>query len=310
MASVCESPIRGLAMRATRVNNCGTPVEGLTGYAVSCGFVSIGLSANIDDGTEIVVRTAGGKLCINEPACRTLTRYDVTIEFCQVDPELFELIAGHRLLVDYKGDSVGHTVDEEINCETGFALEIWSQLAGGDCNADGSANYYYWLLPWVSNGVIGGDITIEDGPVTFTFEGQTKSNSSWCRGPYDVVAQDAALTPGPLLAPGVLDGEHLYARIVELEPPECPCGYQCLDILDVTLPDQVNTTLAAATTALEALQLAVTTTEDCDPTIPAGNVISQSPAAAAVVKAGTCVDLVISTGPCTDCDITPTAPTP
>lgn len=310
MASTCESPIRGLAMRATKVSTCGCPEEGLNAYAVSCGFVSIGLSANIDEGNEIVVRTAAGELCINEPACRSLTRYDVTIEFCQVDPELFEIIAGHRVLTDYKGDSVGHTVDEEINCEAGFALEVWSGLAGGDCNADGTANYYYWLLPWISNGLIGGDITIEDGPVTFTFEGQSKTSECWCRGPYDVVAQvgttSGNIIAGPLLAPGVMQTEHLYSRIVEVAPPECACGAQCLEFATVPAPDVVDTAQAAAETALEAVCLSANVTFDCHETIAAGNVISQGVAAGADARVGSCIDLVVSTGVCTDCTPTPT----
>jgi hypothetical protein len=300
MASTCVSPIRGLAMRATRVNNCGCPVEGVTSSAVSCGFVSIGLSAQIDEGTPITVRTAAGELCINEPACRTLTRYDVTIEFCQVDPELFELMASTRVLTDYKGDSVGHTVGENIQCQTGFALEVWSQVAGAECDPGAPGSWYYWLLPFVTSGLIGGDITIEDGPVTFTFSGQTKKNACWGLGPYDVVAQDAALTPGPLLAPGVLDDEHLYARTVELAPPECACGYQELEIPVVVIPATASQTVAATETELSGLFLVVDDDqiEECHATIAAGLVIDTIPAAAASVPRGSVVQLRVSTGPC------------
>lgn len=309
MASVCESPIRGLAMRATRVSNCGCPEEGDGGKATSCGFVSIGLSAQIDDGNEIVVRTASGQLCINEPACRTLTRYDVTIEFCQVDPELFEIIAGHRLITDYKGDTVGHTVDENLTCQQGFALEVWSQLAGGDCNVEGDANYYYWLLPFVSNGIIGGDITIEDGPVTFTYEGRTKVNKCWCRGPYDVVVIDEDSNPGPLQAPGVLSSEHLYSRVVEIEPPECLCGAQELCITDVVVPDVAGQDEATAVETLEAQTLAANVVEVCDDAVPAGTAIGTDPAAAETVNGGTCVTLNISSGPCDEaCEEEPTVP--
>lgn len=229
MPSVCESPIRGLAMRATRLTGCGAPDAGVDGSAVSAGFVTIGLSSNIDDGNEILVRTASGAICVNEPACRTLTRYDVSIEFCEVDPELFELIAGQDLVLNYDGDSVGFQVDEDINCTGGFALEVWSSIAGGSCNEADQTNYFYWLLPWVANGIIGGDITIEDGPISFTFEGRTKSGHEWGQGPYDVVAQDALLTPGPLLSP-VGATKHLHAQIVEIDPPTAACGYQELVI--------------------------------------------------------------------------------
>lgn len=306
MASTCVSPIRGLAMRATRVNNCGCPVDGPNNQAVSCGFVSIGLSAQIDDGNPITVRTAAGNICINEPACRTLTRYDVTIEFCQVDPELFELMANTRVLTDYKGDSVGHTVGESIQCEGGFALEIWSQVSGTECEPGSAGSWYYWLLPYVSSGVIGGDITIEDGPITFTFSGQTKKNGCWGLGPYDVVAQVGStaedMVAGPLLAPGVLEDEHLYARTVEIPPPECECGSQELIVPPVAtaaVPDVANQTVAAATTALQAAGFAVnpTNVSATHASIPAGSVISTEPAAATNAPVGSTVTLTVSTGP-------------
>jgi len=307
MASTCVSPIRGLAMRATRVNNCGCPIDGPNNQAVSCGFVSIGLSAQIDDGNPITVRTAAGAICINEPACRTLTRYDVTIEFCQVDPELFELMAGSRVLTDYKGDSVGHTVGESIQCEGGFALEIWSQVAGAECEVGSAGVWYYWLLPFVTSGIIGGDITIEDGPITFTFTGQTKKNGCWGLGPYDVVAQmgstPEAPVAGPLLTPGVLEDEHLYARTVEIPPPECECGSQDLvvpPVVTTPIPDVVDNTVAAATTTLTGAGFTVNPTneDECHASIVAGNVISTTPAVGTAAAAGSEVTLTVSTGPC------------
>lgn len=301
MAATCFSPIRGLAMRTTRVNNCGCAVEGANNMAVSCGFVSIGLSAQIDEGTDILVRTAAGEICINEPACRVLTRYDITIEFCQVDPELFEIMASVRLLTDYKGDTVGHTVGENIQCQGGFAMEVWSGLAGADCDAGSAGSWYYWLLPWVTSGVIGGDITIEDGPATFTFTGRTKTNGCWGIGPYDVVAQVGStvedLIPGPLLSPGVLDDEHLYARTVELAPPACLCGAQDLVIPNVPVPVTIGLTEAAAITALTTVGLGYIVVEECD-AADAGDVFLSDPVAATSVNHGTIVTIHVSTGDC------------
>jgi len=66
----------------------------------------------------------------------------------------------------------------------------------------------------------------------------------------------------------------------------------------VTVPNVVNRTQAAATTALTAAGLVVgTVTQQSSATVPAGNVSSQSPVAGAGVAAGSAVNLVISTGP-------------
>jgi beta-lactam-binding protein with PASTA domain len=65
----------------------------------------------------------------------------------------------------------------------------------------------------------------------------------------------------------------------------------------VTVPDVVGLTQAAATSAITGAGLVVgTITQHTSATVPAGNVISQNPAAGASVDAGSSVDLVISTG--------------
>ena len=66
----------------------------------------------------------------------------------------------------------------------------------------------------------------------------------------------------------------------------------------VTVPDVVNATQAAATTAITNATLTVgAITSAPHGTVPAGSVISQSPAAGAQVAAGSAVALVVSTGP-------------
>jgi beta-lactam-binding protein with PASTA domain len=66
----------------------------------------------------------------------------------------------------------------------------------------------------------------------------------------------------------------------------------------VSVPNVVNQTQAAATTALTGAGLAVgTITQQSNPTVPSGRVISQNPAAGTSVAAGSAVALVVSTGP-------------
>ena len=71
-------------------------------------------------------------------------------------------------------------------------------------------------------------------------------------------------------------------------------------ISNVIVPNVVNLTQAAATTAITGAGLAVgTTTQASSATVPAGSVISQNPAAGASVAPGSAVNLVISSGPAT-----------
>ena len=66
----------------------------------------------------------------------------------------------------------------------------------------------------------------------------------------------------------------------------------------VVVPDVTNLTQAAATAALQAVNLVVgVITQASDPVVPAGSVISQNPVAGTTVFVGSAVNLVISTGP-------------
>ena len=70
------------------------------------------------------------------------------------------------------------------------------------------------------------------------------------------------------------------------------------------MPDVVNLTQAAATSAITGADLIVgTVTNSASATVPAGSVISQNPIAGTQVAPGSAVNLVVSTGPST---VTPT----
>jgi hypothetical protein len=218
MSTVCYSSIKGLAMRATRLNSAGEWETGATASVVSKGFVTISLSANIEEGEEFLVKNAQGQLCINEKDQSRLKYMNLEIEFCEVNPVLFELMTGVRVLGNWDGDNVGFSMAEELQAAP-HALEVWTKVTGGTSGGQ----YVYWLLPRVVNG-IAGDFTVENGPMTFTLSANTQDNAAWGKGPYDVVAQDAQLTPG-VLQENVLAGEHVYHRLTELPPPTAVCGY-------------------------------------------------------------------------------------
>ncbi len=65
----------------------------------------------------------------------------------------------------------------------------------------------------------------------------------------------------------------------------------------LVVPNVVGQTQAAATTAITTAGLALgTVTTQSSPTVPAGTVISQNPAAGTNVVAGSAVNLVVSSG--------------
>ncbi|VAV96757.1 Serine/threonine protein kinase PrkC, regulator of stationary phase, partial [hydrothermal vent metagenome] len=135
--------------------------------------------------------------------------------------------------------------------------------------------------------VVGPDTSVEVvvGGVTRTFVATADSYT-------DIFAVDDGVTPTIALAvvPSMTD------LLAEIAPP---AG-------GVTVPDVIGQTEADANATITGAGLVAATTEAADDTVPAGNVISQDPAAGATADAGSTVSIVVSTGP----DAPATVPVP
>jgi hypothetical protein len=207
-------------MRVTRLDGCGRVAPAACSSVVSDGFVSIALTANINTGTDISVENAAGRVCVSDPAVPQFNGYGVVVTFCQVDPELYAMMSGQATVFDGAGDAVGFRVSSDVDSsDSGFALEVWSNVPAAACSAEaGQGTYGYTLLPFVQGGVLG-DFTIENGAVTFTVSNAaTKTGSGWDTGPYDVVLDDADAASPLLTAIGTSD--HLHVQLTEVAPPE------------------------------------------------------------------------------------------
>ena len=156
---------------------------------VTDGFVSVALTANINEPEEIVVTNANGKTCVRDPGCPEFQGYGVEITFCEVSPCLFSLVTGQPSVLDANGEVVGFRMNSGISSAApGFALEVWMGVPGVACSGEAGA-FGYLLLPCLQGGVIG-DFTIENAAITFTVTGAiTKDGNGWGVGPYDVVAR-------------------------------------------------------------------------------------------------------------------------
>lgn len=221
----CFSLVRGRAMRVTKLDGCGNPVPGVGSTIVSDGFVSVALTANTEEGTTISVQNAAGKTCILDEPCPTFTGYSVEVSFCMVDPGLFAMMAGQKSVLDSTGAAVGFQMDSAIDaCESGFALELWSNVPAAACEAGATQGQFgYMLVPFLRGGVLG-DFTVANDAINFTLSGaNSKDGNGWGSGPYDVI--DDGTGPAPLLDP-LPSTNHLHMQLTTVPPPEVECGGQ------------------------------------------------------------------------------------
>lgn len=217
-------------MRITKVNSLGRVVYGPASTVSTSGFVSVNMAPEIAEGTEIEVLDAAGDPCVQERSCDSLRWITVQIEFCKIDIDLIALInETWTVLKDCDGVSVGIAESYRSNCESGFALEVWTDVTGYkplDPNAVGA--WLYYLLSFLVGGSIGEE-TIENGALTFTLTARTKRGSGWGRGPYNVMCNDSTTRAcGPLLLP-VAEDEPRRRLLVTCPPPAVFCGAQPLN---------------------------------------------------------------------------------
>lgn len=187
MANICYPVVRGRRLRATRLDGCGNPVLGPDSTVVTAGFISVALTANVEEGEAINVTNANGDVCVLDQPAPKFTDYSVEITFCDVNPTLFNLMSGQPLVTNGL-DTVGFRMNSEVDAAgSGFALELWTGVPSDACEVGSGQSYGYLLLPFLQGGVLG-DFTIENAAINFVLTGaRTKKGSGWGVGPYDVV---------------------------------------------------------------------------------------------------------------------------
>ncbi len=219
----CPKLAEGDVVRITRVDVCGAPVEGEDNAFVDDCWASVLMAPNVETGTDINFPSMSGRSCAFKRGCPSFRGFDLTGEFYSASPEMVEILTGNPVYLDHAGAPIGWD-DCSVACNTGFGLEIWQNVVGEECpEGDVDGQWFYWLLPWITNGVLG-DVTVNSEGVTFSFTGNTRSSGRWQLGPWDVQAADVDNTPGPLLTDvGVTC--HRRGFLTTIAPPTAACEY-------------------------------------------------------------------------------------
>lgn len=225
MATRCFTPVLGKRLRLVAVDECGNlPASGTAdSMVVTNGFISVALSAEVEDGTEIITKKADGSLCVNEMTAASFKRFTVEIEFCGVDPGAASITTNGEIYEDYAGDIAG-VVFPEGTIDKKFSAELWTGLSGEACAPGEEEASGYFLLPFIQAGVVG-EVTIDgENAVTFSMTGAfTKGGNAWGVGPFNVMSDAGVASP----LPTALDPlDHLLIVRTGIAPPASACGLQ------------------------------------------------------------------------------------
>lgn len=280
MVSECHSVVRAPAARVTRLDECCTPVDTACAYAVTNSFVDITLTKVYQERQDALQLNANGDICVDKPKFPILRWYEVVVTFCNVDPELFNIVSNEPLILNdaVVPVAIGWCTLPDSASAANFALEFWTGTDDDACD-DGEVDYGYGTLACIKQGVIG-DVTVANGVVNFTVSGITQAPNNWGVGPYNVVINQSGANdgfPGPRyteMDPRV----HKCFFWTQLAPPPGACGCQDLTPVVVVAP--------TGGTAPELITLTFPVGADGEIMLP-GVILWDDLSAAQVVTSGT-----------------------
>lgn len=227
MASRCFTPFKLPRVRVTTLDSCGAVVTGSCATVTTNGIISVAITNEYEDREEFFTKNGDGVFCVRETNAPILKWLNLVLTFCNVDPELVNIMTGNSTVSDDSATAykTGFNIDENSAQLSNFALEGWTRLANQGVSCTGGVEYGYFLWPWIKEGTVG-DVTYENGAANFVVNARTSSGSLWGTGPYNVDLSDNAGTlddPIPLLTP-IGSTTHQRMFITRQAPPDAACG--------------------------------------------------------------------------------------
>ncbi|QBP31133.1 major tail protein [Mycobacterium phage Argie] len=240
--------VKGERLRVTRTNKCGLPLEGAANRLVTEGFIEIALNPEMKAAEELETTNAAGKVCVSDRTPAERKRWNISANLCDVDPDLWSLLAQWARILDYEGKPIGVRDRKSVDADSGVMIELWTGGEGSDdcpvptddsifSTVGSGRNYGY--LAFLGTEFVADGLTVNAQPSTFTFNGITAAPKQWGRGPYNVAGIDGNGTPGRLLTPiyNEADENHLALFRTPVAPPPVTDGAVPLDLSGFDDPD-------------------------------------------------------------------------
>lgn len=236
--------IKGRVVRLTRLDQCGLPVFGACSSVVSKTFVQVTIGREDRAGDTYEQANAWGELEINEKDPDVLKWAPTGIQFAELNPDALDIIGGSTPIIA-GADTIGSGFGSLPN-DSAFAMEVWTKAAGQNACLGGVPLWGYFVVPFLKNGKIDGDLTIANAPLNITMaaEGYADDAGNWGVGPYG---------DNPLLATAGLPVGLAWAQVVTTVQPPAPT-VSCVALADISTVEEgdvfpVNQLVTAETDA-------------------------------------------------------------
>jgi hypothetical protein len=185
----CFGSLQACRIRLARLEASGHPFEGAGNGYVSDAIVKLDVSVELSEGDDFEIRNGCGAICQTFKADDKIKRLNLSLELCQLDADLLELMADCDLFIS-GGNTIGWQFPSVSAADNpGVCFEVWSKAWDGTAQAvpaltSPAAAYWHWVFPKTKWTI--GDVTMENDLMTVPLNGTSEENSQITQnGPFN-----------------------------------------------------------------------------------------------------------------------------
>lgn len=180
MASDCLASIHLCRIRVTRLDSLGNLVAGPNNSYVSDKPISLGVTPNIETGTDTVLKGGCDQIVAQKKGDDLLKRFDLQLDLGALEPAIVEMLTGGAAILD-GSDVIGVWWPLGTTAPPKVAFEGWSD-AWEDDHQFTALPYWHWIWPatrWQM-----GPVTLQNDFAQPQLNGFSVGNPNWGLGPY------------------------------------------------------------------------------------------------------------------------------
>lgn len=211
-ATQCLASIYANRIRVSRLHSSGSLAPGAKNLYVTDSVIKVGWTPQLLAGQQFTGYNGSGAVCVYASEDDQILRYDLTLDLCTLDFELFELLMGGRTITQ-GGVTVGYADRPLQSGPPMVCFEAWSTAYVGNAvaTADNTTLFFHHVWPNVKWTI--GASTMDRAVYTTPVLGKGIPNTQMGLGPS---AQ----------WPTVITEAH--AVFLDEAIPAAVCGYQAL----------------------------------------------------------------------------------
>jgi hypothetical protein len=208
----CATSVQLVAVRASRLATDGAKIcPNPDGSAYSMRPIQLQIEPQTTTGDRIEQKDGSGNICVVQENPDLTTGMNLTLQLCQLDPELLEVLTAGQIIVSGP-NNFGYIGPSGEESPDPVEFHAWSKAWTGSSQAGDPYSFIHWVFPLVQ-WTLGGQ-TLGNSGLVLTLTGKARPNPNLNLGSFGDLPSpnigdsyigwyftDAADVPDPTVAP-------------------------------------------------------------------------------------------------------------